>query len=85
MRQWVPFIHDFRTAIWDKLMDGVVNETRADGTEIDYEVYLPLETFRIFGWLDDTDMQTDRPRPGRTIENDNEIVELRDTQQAFYK
>lgn len=83
MRQWLPHIQDFRTAIWNKLLDGLVEETRTDGTEIDYEVYIPLHTFRVFGWLDDTDMETTRPRAART--DDTEFAELRDTQQAFYK
>jgi hypothetical protein len=61
MRQWLPFIDDFRSAIWQQLLSGIVNERRANGSEIDYEVYLPLPTFRIFGWLDDTDLRTDRP------------------------
>ena len=82
MRQWLPFISDFRTAIWDELQAGIVEETRADGTQIDYEVNLPLATFRIFGWIDDTDLQTDRPREGRSGDLNDE---LRDTQQAFYK
>ena len=85
MQQWVPFVADFRRAIWDKLLSGLVNEQHADGSEIDYEVYIPFNTFRIFGWLDDTDMQTNRPRPARTMDGDNEVIDLHDTQQAFYK
>ena len=85
MRQWVPFIDDFRAAIWDKMLNGLVRETSRDGSQVDWEVWVPFEQFRIFGFLDDTDLKTDRPRPGRTIENGNEITELRDTQVAFYK
>ena len=85
MRQWIPFLNDFRLAIWDELQNGLVHEQLADGTEYDWEVWIPRDKFRIFGLLDDTDLQTNRPRPGRTIENGNEIPELRDTQQAFYK
>ena len=85
MRQWVPYLNDFRLAIWDKLQDGLIHERLADGTETDWEIWIPQDKFRIFGLLDDTDLQTNRPRPGRTIENGNEITELRDTQQAFYK
>ena len=85
MRQWAPYIDQFRRAIHDKLLSGIVHERRADGSETNYEVWLPYETFRIFGWLDDTDMTTTRPRPARRIENHNEITQLRDTQQAFYK
>ena len=69
-----------------KLQSGLVNERRIiDGMETNWEVWVPLNKFRIFGLLDDTDLQTNRPRPGRTIENGNKITELRDTQQAFYK
>ena len=82
MRQWLPFIRDFRAAIWNKLQDGVVNARRADGTEIDYEVYIPFNNFRLFGWLDDTDMITTRPRPA--VVNNQETEELRDVQRAFY-
>ena len=78
-------IDDFWLAVWDKSIDGIVEERRPGGTVVDCEVHIPEKNFRVIGWLDDTDMQTDRPRPGRTIENDNEVVELRDTQQAFYK
>ena len=85
MSMWVPFIDEFREAIWDKLLDGIVHE-RHDGESNLWEVWLPFETFRIFGWLDDTDMATNRPRAGQTTQNDNEQrIELRDTQQAFYK
>ena len=79
----MPFIEAFRGAIHDKLLDGLVEETREDGTVIDYEVYIPFETFRIFGWIDDTDLQTTRPREGRTVVDGDDIE--RDTQRAFYK
>lgn len=97
MSQWLPLIDDFCEAIHNKLLDGIVRETRSDGTEIDFEVYIPFETFRIFGWLDDTDMQTTRPRAGRVAasnqdnnapQNNHEPTEreeLHDTQVAFYK
>ena len=85
MRMWIPYINEFRSAIWDKLQDGIINETDRQGTEIDWEILLPEDTFRIFGWLDDTDMRTNRPRSGRVISEDQATGELRDTQQAFYK
>ena len=81
MRMWLPCIAQFRSAIWEKLQDGLVNERYSDGSEMDWEIWLPEDKFRVFGWLDDTDLQTDRPRPGRS----NESEELRDTQEAFYK
>ena len=68
------------------MQQGLINESETNGTlNIDWELCIPFENFRIFGWLDDTDLLTTRPRPGRRIENQTEIMELRDTQQAFYK
>ena len=57
MSIWLPYIDEFREAIWDKLLDGIVRE-RNNGESNLWEVWLPFETFRIFGWLDDTDMAT---------------------------
>jgi hypothetical protein len=85
MRQWAPLIPEFRRAIHDKLLDGIVHERLPDGSEFDYEVSLPLDTFRVFGWLDDTDMRTTRPRPARITQANSEVTQLLDTQQAFYK
>ena len=81
MRMWIDQVDEFRWAIWDKLQDGIVNERDRDGRQVNWEILLPEDTFRIFGWLDDTGMQTTRPRPARV----GETNELRDTQQAFYK
>ena len=85
MRQWLPQIDDFRQAIWDRLLDGIVEEERADGTIIDYELYIPYDTFRVFGWLDDTDMATSRPRPGHPVVNEEGRAVSTDTQRAYYK
>jgi hypothetical protein len=85
MRQWAPLVPEFRRAIHDKLLDGIVHERHVDGSEIDFEVWLPYESFRVFGWLDDTDMRTTRPRPARVTQANNEAMMLLDTQQAFYK
>jgi hypothetical protein len=82
MRMWTPFVHDFRAAIWDKLQDGIINERDRNGREVNWEILLPAETFRIFGWLDDTDMRTNRPRAATTVDT---VTDVRDTQQAFYK
>jgi hypothetical protein len=87
MSIWTPQIHEFRHAIWNKLQDGVVNVRRPDGSEIDYEVLIPFEQFRVFGWLDDTDMTTTRPRPGRQTNQqptNRQLEDLRDVQRAFY-
>jgi hypothetical protein len=85
MRQWAPLVSDFRRAIHNKLMDGIVHQRQVDGTENDYEVLVPFHNFRIFGWLDDTDLRTTRPRPARIIQANSEVTQLLDTQQAFYK
>jgi hypothetical protein len=85
MRQWAPLVPEFRRAIHNKLLDGIVHERLVDGSATDYEVWLPLETFRVFGWLDDTDMSTTRPRPARVTQPNSEAIQLLDTQQAFYK
>ena len=85
MQMWVPLVHQFRGAIWDKLQDGIINERSSNGSEINWEVILPADTFRIFGWLDDTDMRTNRPRPARTVNGTTNADEIRDTQQAFHK
>ena len=81
MRMWTHSIDDCRDAIWNKLQDGIVNERSSNGLLVDWEVWIPPETFRIFGWLDDTDLMTTRPRPARS----NEVQEMRDTQITFYK
>jgi hypothetical protein len=85
MRMWVPFIDEFRHAIWDKLQSGIVNERRSDGTITNWEVWIPFESFRIFGWLDDTDMRTNRPRPGNRVDHDGDITDVTDSQVDFYK
>ena len=83
LRMWVQQIDQFRDAIWNKIQQGVVNERDRRGGEVDWEILLPAESFRIFGWLDDTDMATNRPRPSRQTNGFD--IELSDTQQAFYK
>ena len=68
MRQWILWIDECRVAIWEKLQDGIVNVRANNGNEIDWEILLPRDTFRIFGWLDDADMRTNRPCPARVGE-----------------
>ena len=46
MRQWIPYVNEFRTAIWEKLQSGLVNERRIiDGTETNWEVWVSLNKF----------------------------------------
>ena len=82
MRMWVDQVDEFREAIWDKLQEGIIDERDRNGRQVEWEILLPEDTFRIFGWLDDTDMRTTRPRTARVGDT---VAELRDTQQAFYK
>jgi hypothetical protein len=81
MRMWTDSIVDYRMAIWEKLQDGLLHEKDSSGTEVDWEIWIPPESFRVFGWLDNTDLMTNRPRQAQLNEND----EWRDTQTAFYK
>ena len=83
MRMWIGQVHEFRSAIWEKLQEGIVDERDRNGRNVEWEIIYPANTFRIFGWLDDTDMQTTRPRPARVGEAGS--ADARDTQQAFYK
>ena len=60
MRYWIPYVPDFRHAIWNKVTNGVTielsnNEESKDGRGGRvYHVDMPYESFRIFGFLDDT-------------------------------
>ena len=64
-------ITDFRYAIWDKLRRGaIVEETvyrNAVASDVNIFIFLgiPFESFRIFGFLDDTGFRT--TAPGRSI------------------
>ena len=82
MQEWREDIDEYRAAIYDVLTDGFVEETHPDGSIINYEILIPFDRFRVFGWLDDTDMNTTRPRPARVTNNIEE--ETRDIQVAFY-
>ena len=71
MRMWIPKITDFRYAIWDKLRRGATVEETVYSDDIAADVNrfifwgIPFESFRIFGFLDDTGFRT--TAPGRSI------------------
>jgi hypothetical protein len=86
MRYWIPSIPDFRLAIWNKVTNGVTVELANNGENDDgcgdrvYHVDMPYESFRIFGFLDDTGFRTTAPGIGvrrRLGFND-------DVQRSFY-
>ena len=86
MRYWIPQIDNFRRSIWLKLSEGeTVEETsdkHDDANEVRRYVYLDIqfESWRIFGFLDDTGFRTTAPGVG-TIRRHGFHD---DTQRAFY-
>lgn len=80
MRQWVPSINEFRNAIWDKLVHGVLVETEGGRPVRHVNVTVPFENFTVFGFLDDTGIKT--AAPGRDAQRQN--VFAPDLQRAFY-
>ena len=67
MRLWLPQIDDFRLAIWKKLNDGYTMEERFNARDLSQNwrtillLSISFDTFRIFGFLDDTDFRTTAP------------------------
>ena len=57
MKQWVSNIHDFRSCIWTKITGGVTIETTRNAESL-VTLQIPFDTFRIFGFLDDTGFRT---------------------------
>ena len=61
LRQWMPYIHKFREAIWKKINSGGTIETTSRNNEsssILVDIAIPFETFRIVGFADDTGFRT---------------------------
>lgn len=83
MSLWLDDLEEFREAMWDKMLSGMVNERDRNGNEDNWEVCVPLETFHTFGWLDDTDMQSNRQRAGAAT-NAGNVADLRDTHPASF-
>ena len=64
MRQWLPHIDSFRRAIWQKIMSGGTVETSYADNVVNQTLIqfsIPFESFRIFGFLDDTGYRTSAP------------------------
>ena len=84
MRQWVYKIPEFQYAIWDKLRNGAtVEETEHNGDVASSSFIflgIPLNSFRIFGFLDDTGFRT--TAPGRGMRRDIGFND--DVQRLFY-
>lgn len=86
MRMWLDSIEDFRYAIWSRVMNGVVvneypnNDTGVGNTDTYVHVGIPFESFRIFGFLDDTGFRTTAPG----IWARRRIGFFDDIQRAFY-
>ena len=86
MRIWMPQIKNFRLAIWLKLNEGYSVEERYDTTDILRTIRtivllsIPFESFRIFGFLDDTGFRT--TAPGIATRRTNGFYD--DVQRAFY-
>lgn len=86
LSQWLPHqVDHFRSLIHNALQDGAIQVTRhdADGDVAEQELILldfPFETFRIFGFMDDTGIPT--ARPDDEARRRGEV--LVDTQRSFY-
>ena len=86
MRMWLPFILNFRHAICHKLQSGVTSEEISFDEQLEEnpERYIfldiPLDTFRIFGFSDDTSFK--KNAPGRSTQRSFGFVD--DLQRSFY-
>ena len=70
MKFWVPYIVDFRDAIWSRLCRGCTIESNTQPnnsipSRTSVGLDIPKESFRIFGFLDDTGFRTSAP--GRSL------------------
>ena len=67
MRMWMPYVDSFRMAIWSKIGEKcTVEETAVTGdvsNNTTRYVYLtiPFDSFRVFGFIDDTGFRTTAP------------------------
>ena len=83
MRQWIPHIDAFRHAIWQKIVGGGTIEYSFQNNErVDtlVELEIPFDSFRIFGFVDNTGFRTSAPGiEARRIMGFND-----DIQRSFY-
>ena len=83
MRMWVNRITDFRRAIWNSVVNTIVvdSESRLNGNELrGFRLEVPFDSFRVFGFLDDTSIRT--TAPGIEARRRNGFRD--DIQRAFY-
>jgi hypothetical protein len=85
MGMWRSHIRDFRYAIWDRLRSGATHQetTLEPGVGHQQHIFLdiPFESFRIFGFLDDTGIRTNAPG----IEARRTQGFFHDIQRSFYR
>ena len=63
MNQWMSKIHDFHECIWSKAVGGGTIESNREGKNF-ITLDIDLDSFRIFGFLDDTGFRTTAPGIG---------------------
>ena len=86
MRQWIPHIYDSRKAIWEMLNTGYGVGVTTDPTDRSQNlrrhihIDIPFETFRVFGFLDNTGFRT--TAPGQQSRRDYGL--FNDVQRSFY-
>jgi len=86
LSQWLPHqVHHLRRLIFDALQDGAIEETRNDnnGDVVEREIIrlnFDFNTFRLFGFLDDTAIPTSRPGDTARRRGDFDL----DVQRSFY-
>ena len=79
MLQWLDYIDDFRFAIWQKIMQGGTIES-SNNKETLVTLDIPMDSFRVFGFLDDTGFRTTAPG----ISARRRLGFEEDVQRAFY-
>jgi hypothetical protein len=86
LNMWLPHeVHRFRRAIYDRLMDGHIEEVRIDenGDEVVEAINVvnfDYASFRIFAFLDDTALDTARPGDSQRRRG----LFVNDSQRTFY-
>ena len=83
MRMWIRRIHEFRYAIWNRVMDTEILELTRNYNQSDLNALrleVPFESFRVFGFIDDTSQYTTAPG----IEARRRYGCIDNIQRAFY-
>ena len=79
MGQWNSKLDDFRSTIWRKITDGGTIETNGSNETL-VTLNIPFDSFRIFGFLDDTGFRTTAPGIGIR----RRLGFIDDMQRVFY-